>query len=409
MNIAIVTTWFERGAAYVSKQIADSLISQDQKVFIYARGGEEFDCDSAPWSNYKVSRDRTPRLPMPTGMNKHQFKEFLRTKSIDLVIFNEQRHWEPILWANELGIPTAAYIDYYTPKTVPLFDAYDCLICNTQRHFEVFKNHRLCLYVRWGTDTSVFQPDVSSTSDSKFMFFHSAGMNPHRKGTDLVIQAADRLSALEIECTTLIHTQTAIERHFPHLSKTIESLSRKGVISIDHRTVTAPGLYHKGMVYLYPSRLDGIGLTVPEALSCGLPVITTDCPPMNEFVSTDRGDLIEIASKSTRSDNYYWPETTCSIEALASSMESYYSNPLKIKTQSNEARRYACENLDWIQNSSNLFHSISKLTAGKITETTRSEIYKEDNNSVKHYRHLQPLYSALYGTALSTKKLFKGK
>ena len=32
-----------------------------------------------------------------------------------------------------------------------------------------------------------------------------------------------------------------------------------------------------GDVFVYPSRLEGIGLCVPEALACGLPVITTDC------------------------------------------------------------------------------------------------------------------------------------
>jgi hypothetical protein len=33
-NIGIVTTWFERGAAYVSKQFKDSLEKNGAKVFI---------------------------------------------------------------------------------------------------------------------------------------------------------------------------------------------------------------------------------------------------------------------------------------------------------------------------------------------------------------------------------------
>lgn len=39
MNIGLVTTWFERGAAYVSKAYLNSL-KTDNNVFIYARGGE---------------------------------------------------------------------------------------------------------------------------------------------------------------------------------------------------------------------------------------------------------------------------------------------------------------------------------------------------------------------------------
>ena len=40
MNIGIVTTWFERGGAYVSRQYRD-LLKNDFNVFIYARGGEQ--------------------------------------------------------------------------------------------------------------------------------------------------------------------------------------------------------------------------------------------------------------------------------------------------------------------------------------------------------------------------------
>ena len=39
-KIGIVTTWFERGAAYVSKQFKE-VWEKDNEVYIYARGGED--------------------------------------------------------------------------------------------------------------------------------------------------------------------------------------------------------------------------------------------------------------------------------------------------------------------------------------------------------------------------------
>ena len=39
MNIGIVTTWFERGAAYVSKTYMDLMTQLGHKVFIYSRAG----------------------------------------------------------------------------------------------------------------------------------------------------------------------------------------------------------------------------------------------------------------------------------------------------------------------------------------------------------------------------------
>lgn len=48
MKIGIVTTWFERGAAYVSRQFMDILKSTDE-VFIYARGGEAYAQGNPTW------------------------------------------------------------------------------------------------------------------------------------------------------------------------------------------------------------------------------------------------------------------------------------------------------------------------------------------------------------------------
>lgn len=41
MNIGIVRTWFERGAAYVSRQYME-VLAERHNIFIYARGGESF-------------------------------------------------------------------------------------------------------------------------------------------------------------------------------------------------------------------------------------------------------------------------------------------------------------------------------------------------------------------------------
>ena len=42
-------------------------------------------------------------------------------------------------------------------------------------------------------------------------------------------------------------------------------------------------LYREGDAFIQPSKLEGIGFSVLEAVACGLPVITLDAPPMNEW------------------------------------------------------------------------------------------------------------------------------
>ena len=48
-------------------------------------------------------------------------------------------------------------------------------------------------------------------------------------------------------------------------------------------------------VHVIPSQAEGYGHVIGEAMSCGVVVVTTDAPPMNELVTADRGVLIRVA------------------------------------------------------------------------------------------------------------------
>src|SRR5690606_9428303 len=130
--------------------------------------------------------------------------------------------------------------------------------------------------------------------------------NPKRKGTDLLLKSLDKLQRNNFKIT--VHTQVPITDFFPELEELINKYIKEDKLKIIEKTVSAPGLYHIGDVYIYPSRLDGIGLTVPEAISSGLCVIVPDCGPMNEFVTDEFGLKIKVDRFYSRSDGYYWPQ-----------------------------------------------------------------------------------------------------
>lgn len=48
-------------------------------------------------------------------------------------------------------------------------------------------------------------------------------------------------------------------------------------------------------VHVIPSQAEGYGHVIGEAMSCGAVVVTTDAPPMNDLVTSDRGVLIRVA------------------------------------------------------------------------------------------------------------------
>lgn len=370
MNIGIVTTWFERGAAYVSKLFQQSL-EQDNQVFIYARGGESYAKGDPKWDTHEVTWGKKIRTPfVSTVIHKGDFIKWLKNNDIEIVIFNEQHWFQPILWCKELGIKTLAYIDYYTERSIPLFDIYDGLICNTKRHLSAFNKHHNVYYVPWGTDIDLFKPyeeNVSSLVNPKCVtFFHSAGMTGERKGTDIFINALYEIRDEEFKA--IIHTQKDLKCQFPYLSEVIDNLADINKLEIINKTIPAPGLYYKGDVYIYPSRLEGIGLTIAEAIASGLACVVPNNAPMSEFVSPEIGKLISIERLYARSDGYYWPKCTPSINSLAEILKYYISNPALVIEQKKKAREYATAHLNSKNNFFILNDIVSKINFTPATQ-----------------------------------------
>lgn len=372
MKIGIVTTWFDRGAAYVSKQFKE-LFEKEHSVFIYARGGEKrgkgdqnWDGPSVHWAK-RFYRDSTE-------IDLREFRNWINKHNIDMVLFNEQRWWDVLAYCNEKGITAGAYIDYYTEESLPLFGLYDFLICNTRRHFEAFNWHPNAWYIPWGTDTNTFhlQENKHSIESNRIVFFHSAGMAPQRKGTESTLKAFLLMKSKQAKM--VIHTQKKLEKVFPELTETIQSLQEEGRLAIIHETVPAPGLYHLGDVYVYPSHLEGIGLTMAEALSCGLPLITVDVPPMNEFVDPSFSIAVKPKRIYARKDGYYWPKNDVDIEALAKAMDSFCDGSIDMAKLKFAARDYALQNLDWEKNASILMSKIEDVNP--IDQTIKQNALK---------------------------------
>ena len=383
MNVGIVTAWYECGAGYVSRQYSE-LLSPDFNVFIFARGGwgsgvrePNWDCENTTWAN------QFP-IPMSTVFNKRMFLEWISNNKIDIVLFNEQSWWLPVLWCKELNVMCGAYIDYYTEETIPLFAAYDFLLCNTKRHYEAFNWHSNAHYLPWGTNIELFSPSHKNNENQSkdgISFFHSAGNAPERKGTDLLIKA---FSQIEGDKRLIIHSQVNLHNRIPMQKTMMKDLISRGELQIINETVSAPGLYHLGDVYVYPSRLDGLGLTIVEAISCGLPTIVSDSQPMNEFITEATGKTVSVDKFYARADGYYWPQSDVSITDLSAKMKWYIDRAENIRVLKRNARTYAVTHFDWKNNRSNLTQ-IFKEAKFSFNQTSLDRIYKfELNRSRRH-------------------------
>lgn len=337
MNIGFISTWFERGAAYVTKAYIDSL-SDSNNIYVYARGGEELGKGDPNWDRSNVTWGL--RLS-GTNINFRHFKKWIKKNKIEVLFFNEQ-HESEIIYTVKKHFPDikiGSYIDYYKENTVKEFLLYDFLVCNTKRHYSVFKDHPQCYYVPWGTDIDLYKP--KEKNNENLTFFHSAGMS-NRKGTSYVLDAFIK-GGIYKNAKLLLHTQKSLGNVFGYNT---EQLSKYN-IEIIEKTVTAPGLYYLGDVFVYPTTLDGLGLTMYEALASGLAVITTNNAPMNEVINNKVGYLVDVECLRSRYDGYYWPLSIVKEESLIESMNFFIDNPERLLEMKRLAREEAKNKWNW--------------------------------------------------------------
>ena len=383
-NIGIVTTWLERGAAYVSKQYRD-ILQDDFNIFIYARGGESYAKNNTQWDDKNVTWAKKIPLPVNMAIDKKDFQRWIFDNKIDLIIFNEQQWWLPVIWAKEVNIICVSYIDYYTEETIPLFEIFDILLCNTKRHYDTFKWHSNAQYIPWGTDINLYKPkNFKIVNEKCITFFHSAGMSPDRKGTQYLLQAFNQAKGNK---KLIIHTQISLFEKLPEYHNVINNLLKTGELEIINQTISAPGLYYLGDVYVYPSKLDGIGLTITEAISCGLPTIVPDNAPMNEFINEESGKKVNIDKYYARADGYYWPQCEVSVTSLKESLEYYIDKKDSIERYKKRARDYATKNLNWFTNKEELVNLILSSANNKQSleqEKIYKKIYKYEKKRFKY-------------------------
>ena len=305
MRILMPTIWFHRGASYVTKTLRDILVSLGHDVFIFARTGGVY---GVP----KLETDNEWNVPNlitypEYKINSDDLIKCIKDNDISCVIYNEEYDLKMIYDVKKnTGVKTITYLDYYKADWKEFMSVYDDVWCSTKRSFNVVKDICNASYIGWGIDTDLFKPSVSHRK--KFTFFINGGwlgIN-NRKGVPEALLAFDEACKHNYDITLLVHTQVGLDVFPPSIINIINNNDRiKHIIG----TFPHPGFYNEALWYLAPSKLEGLGLPLLEALSSGLPCITTNSQPMNEFIINNyNGYLIGVDGFLKREDNLYFEE-----------------------------------------------------------------------------------------------------
>lgn len=277
-----------RGQSYVTRCYAKMLIPE-YEVYIMKQGlnpiAEEFELDVNIFEvkDYKVD----PSV----------FKMWIETNKLDAVVFNEYNQWSDdgenlVQVAKDAGAKAYGYLVWEKWAGKDAYKDYDRLIAPTVSMERFFRTNKVrnFTYIPFSIDFEEF-PDMERNKNEKFTFFHPGGFGGvhNRKNTQVVLDAFTLLE--RDDCKLVITSQKKLD---------MASEQRENVQVIDSELSREEliKLYQEADAVLLPSKWETVGLPILEAVAAGKPVITSNAPPMNEFiVEATNGYLIPCDMK----------------------------------------------------------------------------------------------------------------
>lgn len=341
MKIGFISILGERGQWHVTKNFMRAL-QDEHELFLLGRPfGVRDGVFIGNINDYDIKT--AVKLSPTYNLSPDVVKEWVISNNLEVVVFNEELNWSLVDAAKESGAKVVTYLDYFTAQTLSLFTKYDLIIACAQHAYDLFMSKGFCniKYVDWGVDTDLFNDNINR-SNTQSTFFHSAGWGGvnWRKCSPDILRSFDELRQKGRNYTLFFHSQTGKCQYPEDCQRIIEKYVADGSMQVYFGSVPHPGLYHKGKINVAPSILEGLGLFLPEGLACGMPTITTDAPPMNQWVKMSKNGLL-IGTKGShyRTDPYFFPEWEIDTKMLTEAMDILGSDPESASRMAAEARK----------------------------------------------------------------------
>jgi len=158
-------------------------------------------------------------------------------------------------------------------------------------------------HLKVGIDTTRWRPPINEEKsilrkglgidDDEFVMMTVAD-NQERKNIWAAMEAVSRLKKAGIKVRYVLVTREDSPFGWK-LRDLAVSLDINQEVHIYKRGIPIQdlwGLYVSSDAYIQPSKAEGLGMPVLEAMACGLPCVATDTGALHELLSNDRGFLI---------------------------------------------------------------------------------------------------------------------
>ena len=193
------------------------------------------------------------------------------------IMFFERAGWHPDLLrcARELGVATVGVPNWeWFRSEDEAWNYCDLFACPNEMALKTVRSFGRSNSIRLPWCIDLESLPVRTIQGPARTFVHNAGLvdADDRKGTRDTIESFRRTRLKEIRLIVRLQKEVPL----PDADDRIDV--RVGNVE------SHADLYRDGDVAIQPSKMEGIGFGILEAVCAGLPVITTDYPPMNEYV-----------------------------------------------------------------------------------------------------------------------------
>ena len=295
MRIGIVTKWFASGQAVVSRQIRSALDGLGHETFVLAKQGkgpraQAERVEDAVWDQPGVTQSEHADIPA------EEYLSWARENAIEAVFCDQNDQFAEIRALREAGVRTIGRFvwESFAPEdAAPAAEAFEVIYSFTRAEQERFRSFGIeSPLLTWGchpelieyapADSSAPRPGPAGfEQDPELVWFYVPGsFMGKRKPFAEIVEAFTRTEDPRLRL--LVRGQ--VDRKAGKLEQAAGGDERVVIELEDRPTAEHLRQFAACDVCLSPSRWEGLGLPLYEAIAFGMPAITNDSPPMNEVV-----------------------------------------------------------------------------------------------------------------------------
>ena len=296
MRVGIVTKWFASGQAVVSRYVRSALSELGHETFILARegtgprSGVENRVPDPIWDQPGVTETGESEVPLSV------YREWVEANGLDVVMTDNLYDFDELAQLRADGVKTIGRFVWEHFSEEHAEDARRALDVVYSLHRGEQERYREMgiesPYVTWGCHPELLAVEPRREGDGLIRLLVPGSFMGRRKPLAEMLEGFSQTKDERLRL--IIKGQTS--RKEGKLAKAAKADPRIQVLIEDQPTDEHLSFVAGCDVCLSPTRWEGLGLPLYEAIAFGQPVITNDNAPMNEAVLDGVNGLLVSAT-----------------------------------------------------------------------------------------------------------------